>query len=86
VLKIENARVRVTYGVEIGQPVKRDTAARGELRNNTKGRESRELVIALESPLEVFLCRADAQVVENDITLVFISNSCEDGRKRKTSV
>jgi hypothetical protein len=72
-------RGRMPYGVEIGQPVKRDTAARGKLGNNTKGRESRELVIALESPLEVFLCCADAQVVENDITLVSISDCCEDG-------
>lgn len=56
-----------TYRIEVREPVQRDARARRELRNDAERGECGEVVVALVRPLQLFLSRANTEVVEDDI-------------------
>ena len=63
-----NERIE-TYGVEVRQPIERQTTLDRHLGNNTKARQHAKVIGTLVHPLQLILLGADAKVVQEDVTL-----------------
>jgi hypothetical protein len=68
-LASERMSVLGTCKIKIGQEVQRYGRSSGKLRYNTECRQRAKFVITFISPLELFLRRTNAQVVEDHIPL-----------------